>query len=73
MDTPLLDRMIAEYDSDPISFAKAHVMVAAADCLIPAYPSTEMLSECRWNPCTFILFGLAGETHEQYHRRKGVY
>jgi hypothetical protein len=26
---------------------------------------------CRWEPCTFILFGLNGETHEEYHKRKG--
>lgn len=28
-------------------------------------------SQCRWNPCTYILFGQPGETHEEYHQRKG--
>lgn len=26
---------------------------------------------CMWEPCTFILFGSPGETHEEYHKRKG--
>lgn len=72
-DTPLLDKMIEEHDANPEAFAQAHGMIAASEVLIPAFPGKEILAECRWNPCTYILFGLPGETHEQYHVRKGVF
>jgi hypothetical protein len=66
VETPLLDQIVAEYDADPVEFAEAHGMT---ENRAQAFPNVM----CRWNPCTFILFGLAGETHEQYHQRKGVY
>jgi hypothetical protein len=69
-DTPLLDQIIAE---GRIATTEERPLVEEQ------YLSTRQLmqptstSNCRWKPCTFILFGQQGETHEQYHERKGYY
>jgi hypothetical protein len=62
--TPLLD-MIMEHDADPVLFAKTHNMT---ENKMQAYPN----AMCMWRPCSYILFGQNGETHEEYHKRKGI-
>ena len=69
-ETPLLDAIVAEHDADPVAFAAAHNMVERGP-IISFGPMPTVPGKCRWQPCTFILFGQNGETHEQYHERKG--
>jgi hypothetical protein len=68
-ETPLLDAIVAEHDADPVAFAAAHDMTEIGPVMYIGPPPLP----CRWKPCTFILFGQKGETHEQYHERKGYY
>lgn len=65
-DTPLLDAIIAEGRISDESNMTVGEYVAQHNARFARDNTT-----CRWEPCTFILFGQQGETHEEYHRRKG--
>ena len=68
-ETPLLDQIVAEGRiADPNNMSAADI-----DTYIREHNArAERNPICRWEPCTYILFGQHGESHEDYHKRKGT-
>lgn len=69
-ETPLLDEIVNQ-EMNPEEYIEKHGIEAFVR-QYNARMATLGLSQCRWEPCSFILFGLAGETHDEYHQRKGM-
>jgi hypothetical protein len=69
--TPLLDAILAEghiADSVNMSAVDVETYLREHNTHRAAYDANRM---CTWEPCTYILFGQGGESHADYHIRKG--
>jgi len=70
-ETPLLDAMLAEAEGR-LSISELRTPVNYTENLLETYPPTKTnTGDCMWSPCTYILFGQVGESHADYHKRKG--
>ena len=70
-DTPLLDAMLAEAEGR-LDKSELPVNALAVEGLLEKYPPIKTVEgDCMWSPCTYILFGQVGESHADYHKRKG--
>ena len=70
--TPLLDAIVAE-SAGALVIDELKAPSDEVEQLLTYYPPSRRAadSRCMWFPCTFILFGQDGETHDAYHERKG--
>jgi hypothetical protein len=72
--TPLLDAILADGRiSDPMNMSAvdAETYMREHNVRCAAYDEAHPERMCSWEPCTYILFGQVGESHADYHRRKG--